>query len=70
MKLEEFLSTNQLTYKGFAKIAGLTKNIIVNAIHGRPVGLIAALKIEKASYGRVKPVELVKPEVAEREGLN
>jgi len=69
MKLGEFLKKNGLTKERFAKSAGLTHNIIANGVHCRPVGLVPALKIEKATYGTVKPIDLIPEHVKKEEGL-
>lgn len=69
MKLGEFLKKNGLSKERFAKAAGLTQNIIANGVHFRPVGLIPALKIEKATYGAVRPIDLLPDDVKRDEGL-
>lgn len=58
MKLRDYLKQEGLSYTEFAKVAGISRHIVIHAIHGRSVGLKSVMKIEKATQGAVKALDL------------
>jgi len=69
MKLKDFIKMNGLTYKAFGESIGATKAQIANYVRDKNVTLMAALKIQKATYGKVAPLDLVSDQVKREKGL-
>jgi transcriptional regulator with XRE-family HTH domain len=66
MKLREFLDSNSLSIRKFAKLSGLTKDQIANVTFGRRVKLEVAMKINQATFGRVRFRDMITEESAQK----
>ena len=59
MKLSEYLEHRGISARKFAEKAKISPPTIRNAIKGKDIWLSTALKIEKASEGKVKCKDLI-----------
>lgn len=53
MKLSDYLRTECIQRKGFAKKCGITYQTLLKAINGYEILLSSAIAIEDGTYGRV-----------------
>jgi len=59
MKIDEFLKTEDISIRKFAKKAGITAPTLTRALKGEDIRLSVAMKIERASQGRIKCQEIL-----------
>lgn len=59
MKLEEYLNLIQISPRAFAMVSEIDYGVVRLVIQGYTPSLENALKIEKYTYGKVTPTELV-----------
>ena len=58
MNFKEYLEENRHSYASFAEMSGLHKGTVRNICVGKTINLESAAKIELATKGKVKCMEL------------
>lgn len=60
MKLKDYLKLHRHSYETFGQEAGVVKSVIQKLISGKNINLVSAAKIEIATKGKVKCLDLYK----------
>jgi transcriptional regulator with XRE-family HTH domain len=60
MKLGKYLKNNQISLRKFADLAGVSKDTVARIVQGKMPRLESALRVERATGGKVSIKEMVR----------
>lgn len=70
MNLKDYLKENNFSRSEFASKCGLSLYTLDNILMGRSTTLINSLKIQQATEGQVKPIDLLGDKVLRKSGID